>query len=464
MNNKKYFIKDVIYCLLVLGIFFLGVIYGTVNNASMGAVVRTKLIYFELPLTIVIPVIIYILFGVVLYIAFKSKYIKVNKFFIISTFALIIMVFYLGLLSLFKDNQHLINLNNIEYHADEFIERLKAFFDVTIMFLNIFLLFNLVKGNTRVKHLSLYIYCGGIILFAFVAVVYSITNELELYKYVISNLDAFVDKDVTIMFSIKSFFNVGNAFSHFCNFAIMALLVLSFEFKGKWIMLFSIPFFFFVLAGGSRTGTLALLTLYFIYIVYLVFDLRKKHKIAFYISLSLLVLLVVYLTLETYVFKQITYTSNKGKVYTISDMFELLNNVLVTNRFRIFLNIFNYYTPLDYLLGQGYQIDMYSVRSFGDFNYHNSFMEIFMAGGIPLSIFYVSIFVYLVYLLIKAYKKGNKQIIIMFAILAIFNIQYSISESVTIFFNYDIGGTMSYLFVVPLLFSLENKSGTKLTT
>lgn len=458
MNEKKLFFKDVIYSLLTLGVFFLGILYGTTNNPSLGNIGDTYLISYNLFFTIAIPFVIYLMFTISLILSIKDKSLLINKKFIISSVIIFITMIYLALLTIFKDNSHLINPQNKPYLVEAPYDRLKSFFDVTIMFINIFLLFNLVKAGKKIKYISFYIFTFGVVLFALIAIIYSLINEQEIYKAIFSDFSIVFDDTIRVVHRVKSFFYFNNVFSHYCSLALLTVMALSFVLKKKWIMLLSLFFFFFVVVGGSRTAFLAGLVLYFLYIIYFVLSLKKKNKIAFIVLLSILIIFVTYILLDIFLLKNIHLNNSRGESFTLYESFELFFDVLKTNRFPIVTNTLKLYHPLDFIIGQGYEIDMFSVRSYGNYNYHNSFMEVFMAGGIPLTLFYLYLFYKIIKLVIARFKEGNKDLLYLLIILVIYSAQYSLSESITIFFNYNVGAVLTYLFVAPFILCEKEKT------
>lgn len=459
--KKKLFLNNFIYLFFIMGALFLSLLYGAINNASLA----NKVDYFhplEVWQSIVLPIIIFIFFIIGIALAIKNKIIVINKKFIVSTFILFLMIIYMVFLTLYKDNSHLINLKNEGYLEVLSSDRIKSIIDVTLVFLIIFSLFNLYPNFSKYKHLALYIFSVAFLLFTLYTIIYSLATEIEDYKYLLNNLNIYISKDWDINCKIKSIYAYSNSFSHFCLFAMLDIMVLSFVFKKKWIFLFTFIILPFVFAGSSRTAVLVALTMYILYWFYFVFTFLKDNKAVFFALLGFTLAIVIYFLLEVFLLKTISFTTSKGEILYIQDIFEMVYDILINNRMEIFVEVFKNYNVLDYIFGQGYGISMYSVRSYYlAYNYHNSFIEIYCAGGILLCLFYLLIVGYLYYLAIKTWIKGNKNSLIMLLIMSFMYIQYSLSESLPLFFDYCGGWVFSLMLTIPIIDNYNESIGNQ---
>jgi hypothetical protein len=448
--------RNVIYTFLLYFVIIFTMVFGQITNANDGSFGNGM----ALSTAIIIYLIIIGLYALLSFIAFKQKICKFDTKLKISIFIGLFILLYMILIVSLTDYA---SLEPFKSGAKEItqLDKVYSIMDFSLLILLIYCCFFLLP-KYKEKDLFLRIAAYLVFVFCLIAIVYSLVTEWDLYIEQIQKA-SFFDKNYSGAW-IKSFFAYGNVFGHLMFIGSLFVTFLAITYKNKYIFLFNIISLIFIFFSGSRTGAIAELILFFLFIIYSIIGLYKKNKIAFYLISTVFIFLLIFLLLDMFCFHLIKIDQTKGEVtttYTLYDIYELFLDSM-TSRFKISSDYFNGLPLNNILLGLGYDINDYYLRAkIGIFNLHNGYTEIFSTGGIVLSVFYLFLFVYLFVLAFKTTKnKGNNYIYLLIILLP--SMIYQLSEAFPAFFTYFGGGVMGILLFVPIITdSKENTTDLK---
>lgn len=405
----------------------------------------------ELPLIITSPILLTILFGLIMFYAYKTKLFKFNARNIIIIAGFLVMFLYMALIIFLKDATH---AYNIAYQGVNDLPSLKEkLYSLFSFYLNLLAIFTLlkflkpVKGYKEVTIVVLSVF----ILIAVAAIIYSLIFEIDKYAN-FDLVDDLYDKPYSNL--IMSFFYIGNSFGHTVYNAILSIVVMGFLFRKDYIHLFTLIFFPFVFYSNCRASILS--TIFLLFLTLLVCFVRsyKKNMVKFYILGAIFFLILGLLIIDIGYYPLVTYTLEDGSTTTLKAMLDDMVVSFEEDRLGIIYDVIKI-DPLDRFSGFGFGPNYIVSRTYGYYYYvHNAIYEVLMIGGVPFFLFIGLIFAVMFYrFFLYRFKTRDSLYLSLFIILLITETIYGLFEShVTLIFDYQ-GMVLSILIIgLPKLF------------
>lgn len=457
-------IRGVIYLSLIGIAVLVSLLYGNMLDANIGEFPQYTVFgaTLHISLIVLIPILITILYGYIIYLGKKYHLIKMSVYHFCFIMILLIMMIYMGTLIMTKDytpylGSEIEGSNILVGLSPTINERLWSLFSFYLSLTNIYAFFVLIKP---VKHYKGFFYfiLTLLILFCFSAIIYSLIVEhdkMALFKdfSVIYNKEAWLD----------SFFGHTNVFGHLLFFGVLSFVALAFLTKKYIRILPSFLFTPFIVFSASRAAMMSTFIVYVSFFIYLYVRIYFKKKWIFYVISLLIFALFVILLVDGLIYNFIRLPINDNETISIYDLLYDVFISLVTKRFNLIETILPIYRTIDYIFGFGYGISFLLCRTYNDQAYyiHNSFFEIYFQGGVPYVIFLMAFYVYVLYRVIRYTKKIKSfKILGLFFVSSLSIFFYSLYESMPIFFNDFLGGAASlFLLVLPLIYISEEENG-----
>ena len=402
---KNYY--DLIYFLVLFVAIGLSLVYGQILEANIGEYPPYMVFGDPLPLwaIILIPLGISLLYAFSIYIAYKNSLIDFSKKSIAFIATLTTMFFYMVILVALKDNSHLFGYFTPPNNGPTINERIYSICTFYLSILMIYAFYALIR-RTRNSKLFINLILIGVIIYALISVIYSLTTEMDKYKIVFSPEFNIFDKNYIGDNWIKSFYTIGNVYGHTCYVGILSFIFLGILNKQKYLCFFSLIFTPFVYASACRASILSTFILLFILTIYLIYPCFKKSKVIGFSYLSVLLIVFILIFLELYVFKNIQFTY-QGELYSLKDLLKVVLSRMDSERISIIEMCYQNATLRDVIFGFGYGLHLLVPRTQGGYIYymHNTFVEYFATGGIFYSAFISTFFISSLYKCIKMFKK-----------------------------------------------------------
>ena len=439
--------KNVAYILILFLAVLLSMVFGEINNSDTTNSFGSNMGWAT---TICFYIGILLVYSVAYFIAIRNHLIDFKNwwtraFFIVAGVVFIYMTLVCSCLNYRKFSP--INVEFIDA-----LDRVKSIMDVSLSIIMVFTFVYLIP-NFKEKDLAIRIFCYIYLAFTLVTIIYSLATEIDVYSNIFSD-PTFISKyaNDNVYSCVRSWFHYQNVFGHVLFLACFVVLLLSFSYKKKWIVLFNLIFALFIFVSSSRTALIGYILFWFVYGIYFICSYFNKNRKVFYIGMGIVAALIIFAILETFVFNFITVsedlTTGETVTYTVKDVFTTMFE-LYAKRISLFTDCRDYgYTAVNYIFGLGYNINDIVIRKcLGDFNFHVGYLEIYTYGGILLSLVYLFMAGYLVYKLIKL-PKENRDYIWYIIICAVPYLIYQFSEAFVPFANVFGGGITAVLFVV----------------
>lgn len=452
---KKYF--DIIYFSIIFIAIGLTLLYGQILEANIGEF--SSFMVFGKPLSlwaiILIPILITCIYGWSIYIAYKNNLLDLSKKGICFISILIAMLIYMTLLVALKDNSYLYSNEFLNTNIPSLSDRLYSIFS---FYLEIMMIYSFYALYKRTQHLRLFIEIILILIgiYALVSIIYSLCVEFDKYVYLINNF-SWIDKDYGVDRLIKSFYGIGNVFGHTVYCGALAMIFLGLLTKKYYLGFLCVIFIPFIVFSKSRAGILAMLVFFIAFVILLtIICFRKSFKLGI-IYFSILLIISLILTLESYVFKNIEFEYD-GNIYYLKDALYVYFKGLAKDRFNILSTVLKNATVSDYLFGLGYGISLIPPRTYGYIYYmHNTFAEYLVIGGVVYIIFISMFFIDSFYKSVLIFKR-KPMVLVLFVSLVFSQIFYGLSESIPVLSANFFGAVFGlYFFIIPNLEYSEDK-------
>lgn len=302
-----------------------------------------------------------------------------------------------------------------------------------------------------VKHIYPIVYILVAILV--IACIYSFITEWD-------NIKALMDGKDEYAYPVKSLFHSKNAFGLFLFVASLGATFVIYTSKEiKYILILFLPLLLFVIMTaliGCKTAlisNLILLLSMFAYAIYLVFKEDKKIGIVFIsIFSALLLLFILYMAIPSF------HSGSLSWLYDVVCRF--------FNRMSYYFDIrVNIWSNVNNVVYDGYMVcgvsdanmAAYLGATQGLADFHSAYVSFYVSHGILGTAIYAGIFGWIIYLIVKLFKK-DKVNAILIAIFLICSAFMAVPETYTLFL-----GISSYAFVINLiivvylLYSLKSK-------
>ncbi len=454
--NERVNYKNVAYILILFLAVLLSMIFGEINNSDSTNSFGSNMGWAA---TICFYIGILLVYSVAYFIAIRNRLIDFKNwwtraFFIVAGVVLIYMTLVVSCMS-YSD------FSPIKVEFINALDRVKSIMDVSLSIIMVFSFVYLIP-NFKEKDLAIRIFCYIYLAFTLVTIIYSLATEIDVYGEILSD-PTFITKSSSDndYSSVRSWFYYQNVFGHVLFLACFVVLLLSFSYKKKRIVLFILIFALFIFVSSSRTALIGYILFRVVYIVYFFCSYFNKNRKVFYIGMGIIAALLILVILETFVFNFITVsedlTTGETVTYTVKDVLIKMFD-LYSQRIGLFTDVVDYgYSAVHYIFGLGYNINDLVIRKcLGDFNFHVGYLEIYTYGGIFLVLVYLFMTGFLVYKVIKL-PKENRDYIWYMIICAVPYLIYQFSEAFVPFANVFGGGIIAVILVaVPYI-----KSKTK---
>lgn len=452
---RKYF--DIIYFTINFVAIGLTLVYGQILEANIGEFGPFMVFGAPLPLwaIIIIPIFITMIYAFTIFIAYRNNLLDLSKKGICFISILLVMLIYMLLLVALKDNSYLYSSEFQNANIPSINDRVYSIFAFYLELLMIYAFYALYK---RTEHLKLFIEIILILvgIYALVSIIYSLSAEYDKYVYLVNNFTWF-DKEYGDDKLIKSFYGIGNVFGHTVYCGALAMIFLALVTKKYYVGFLSIVFIPFIFLSKSRAGTLSIIVFFAVFMVLMTYICFKKSLSIGISYLSIILIVLLILILEAYVFKTIEF-EYEGNTYYLKDALYIYFKGLDADRFSILETVFKNATVSDYLFGLGYGISLIPPRTYGFIYYmHNTFAEYIAIGGVVYVVFIGMFFVTSFYKAVSIFKK-NPIVLILLTSLVFSQIFYELSESIPVLSANFFGAVFGlYFFIIPNLEYSEAK-------
>ncbi len=249
----------------------------------------------------------------------------------------------------------------------------------------------------------------GIMIITAISILISLIMDYKAYVTIFTSHFKDIQK-----VELKSFFGSKNVFARVLLTGIIASTLLHFRTKNKKWLLALIPFIFIFIFTSAYMSLLLGFLYLLIYLIIHVVLIAKKNKDNLIITSLLggfILLFVVYLGTMTAI-------STDGFLFNIkSFIINAVNHVKTTFESRqvIWSSAFSLLAPCQYVFGFGvtaFGVALHNTYTpiapewdQGIYHAHNGGIELIGRGGVLLLLIYLFLYVYLIYLSIKIYRK-----------------------------------------------------------
>ena len=434
----------------------------------VGFYLSSGIVVFRNPVNSDIPFNIFI-FAFVIYILllglsfFLNSFVK-NKFkFALPLAASLTVIFIINIITtaVFKNQQEftLISIDSNEYHGTYFvsnIEKIVFILQFFVMCMNVYLglviIPQMVKKQSTFK-MFLYVY---IVLIILLTIISYITEYQKYYNFFFNFTPQSVDGSTISPLGLYK-----NTFGYLLTLQIFAFIYLHNDNRKWYFILMMFVALFNILMILCKLGLIISSLAIIVYLIYLLIDTWKNNPkrnmiIAIVVGSIVVVggLLVLVLTLAKAPFIMSLFDK-------LSKMFETKENTFFA-RTLIWKNCFTIVSTHNaYIFGCGYGVTgglLYEYNTIDLSVYynhtthaHNIWIEYYAYGGISLALFAALLTVYLIYIIVKVWKK-NQKIAFFSSLLMLCALIYGAFENYPIFFARSFESTMlGYMIVVPLM-------------
>ena len=328
---------------------------------------------------------------------------------------------------------------------------------VNVLFFNMIYMLVFLVSRRTFRLQQIFWFVRLFVLFAIVAIVYSIFKDHEAVATIFSG------KEVSIP-QIASFFQSENAFAGVIFFGMLALMVLN-HYKSRFYnYILLLGFYFYMILTTCTSTFLVGSACLILYIILDVCSLFKKHWVSATILSAFLFVFVAGVIIGVFFLL-------KNEVSWVVSFFNFIEREILkkdfstfTGRTAIWKNIWIELiidNPIHLLFGRGYGTGTIYLRmlylSFGNGNYqtaistaHNGFMEIVLSGGI-ISLFLYGILLLLAFVgIILLLVKKQFRFAFLYLILIPSILLYSFFESTYFFDRSMVNMVMTIFGIMPV--------------
>lgn len=325
-------------------------------------------------------------------------------------------------------------------------ERIRFTLSFFMFILSIYtILFIFVKGKVTFRGFKL-VYIG-VIIFAFVAIIYSWITEFDKYIEIFNG-------DI-LRITINSFFWNGNMFVGFLYFATISAVILNIIKKNPlWYIIIILLMFEILLTVSSLSIISEILIVFAYFLVEIIYSFRK-HKVR-----STVFLIIYLLSLNNFlIFFFLGREMDNPVAYIFTRIYHEIFETNQHSRDYIWQNCIEYLgqNPLSLVFGVGFGISKEVCTALSNVpSAHNGFVQVLFNYGIVGVLAYSSILTYFVISFFKLIKKKTR-FALMFLIIGIGTLGYAIGESIIFFNSNAMGIIVGALFYVPLMLEAKNE-------
>lgn len=387
------------------------------------------------------------IYAILFYFGLKFKYINLkNKkvsYFIPAFLCLIILVYMIFLIA-FKDNSHLYSLSGYEIYPTI----LGRYQSICSFYLSILTIMAFTYLVIPAKNLKRMLNVLGIILLTYfvISMIYSFIKDSQSYSELFSNPRNLFSKNYSNL--AHSFYTNSNVFAHTLFIGVITVLFLSFVNDNPLIFIASLAFVPSFFASYCRAAIINYAFLVFIYLGYLIYYFyHKKMKKTFIIYSLIYALLLIFLIVDTFIFKLVKIPYN-DKTYTFYDLFNKSISLLNEQRFSITSKCLENADSIDFIFGLGYNLEFIVPRANGTYCYyfHDSYVELFMAGGIFYTLF-IMFFYGKSFITCLKLRHQDPNLLAFFILVSASYLLYGLFESPVMLFNNFWGGALGFYLV-----------------
>lgn len=434
----------------------------------LGFYLSSGIILFQNPVDDLIPLNVFII-GFVLYVLFLGLLFFFNsfernriKFFLPLAVALgVIFAINIITTSIFKNTTEftLISIDSQEYHGTYFVtnsEKFKYILQFFVMCMNVYLglvvIPQMIKRQKTLKTF-IYIYIGFVVLLTLISY---ITEYQKYYNFFFNFTPQSVDGSTISPLGLYK-----NTFGFLLTLQVFSFIYLHNDNRKWYFILMMFVALFNILIILCKLGLIISSLAIAIYLIYLLVDTWKnnpKRNMIIAIATGGTIVLVGGAVLILALTKNPVITEIFSKV---SKLFETKENTFFT-RTLIWKNCFTIVSTHNaYLFGCGYGVTgglLYEYNTIDLSVYynhtthaHNVWIEYYSYGGIFLVIFSILLTAFLIYAIVKVWKK-NKKIAFFSALLIFCSLIYGGFENYPIFFARSFESTLlGYMIIIPLM-------------
>ena len=434
----------------------------------LGFYLSSGIILFQNPVDDLIPLNVFII-GFVLYVLFLGLLFFFNsfernriKFFLPLAVALgVIFAINIITTSIFKNTTEftLISIDSQEYHGTYFVtnsEKFKYILQFFVMCMNVYLglvvIPQMIKRQKTLKTF-IYIYIGFVVLLTLISY---ITEYQKYYNFFFNFTPQSVDGSTISPLGLYK-----NTFGFLLTLQVFSFIYLHNDNRKWYFILMMFVALFNILIILCKLGLIISSLAIAIYLIYLLVDTWKnnpKRNMIIAIATGGTIVLVGGAVLILALTKNPVITEIFSKV---SKLFETKENTFFT-RTLIWKNCFTIVSTHNaYLFGCGYGVTgglLYEYNTIDLSVYynhtthaHNVWIEYYSYGGIFLVIFSILLTAFLIYAIVKVWKK-NKTIAFFSALLIFCSLIYGGFENYPIFFARSFESTLlGYMIIIPLM-------------
>ena len=443
----------------------------------LGFYLSSGIILFQNPVDDPIPLNVFII-GFVLYVLFLGLLFFFNsfernriKFFLPLAVALgVIFAINIITTSIFKNTTEftLISIDSQEYHGTYFVtnsEKFKYILQFFVMCMNVYLglvvIPQMIKRQKTLKTF-IYIYIGFVVLLTLISY---ITEYQKYYNFFFNFTPQSVDGSTISPLGLYK-----NTFGFLLTLQVFSFIYLHNDNRKWYFILMMFVALFNILIILCKLGLIISSLAIAIYLIYLLVDTWKnnpKRNMIIAIATGGTIVLVGGAVLILALTKNpvITVIFNK-----VSKLFETKENTFFT-RTLIWKNCFTIVSTHNaYLFGCGYGVTgglLYEYNTIDLSVYynhtthaHNVWIEYYSYGGIFLVVFSTLLTAFLIYAIVKVWKK-NRKIAFFSALLILCSLIYGGFENYPIFFARSFESTLlGYMIIIPLMieyYALDNE-------